>query len=309
MKFFIKDLDKHTLLFVLEHPLSVSNPLRNRKSSTVRLKELHDVKNNPAGVGPLFRPIDIRSLPVTNLHRQFEFHPPFESSPDAQNKILTQWQMEIDDAPIFRYLYRHFKPQRHLEFGTWQGTGVMCCLEECGATVWTINLPEGETRADGDYSYQVIPLMHGFFPPWATHIPLWVKRKLFSGAGCQTDAIGMIGRLYLEKQLGKRVCQIYCDSRDWDISNYPEGFFDSVLIDGGHSREVVISDTRKALSLVRPGGLVMWHDFCPVKEVYETFESVRGVYDAVSEIHDWLAPQMADLFWINPSWILAGIRK
>jgi len=69
-----------------------------------------------------------------------------------------------------------------------------------------------------------------------------------------TDTLGFIGRLYLERELGHRVCQIYCDSRQWDTSAYPPEFFDTVLIDGGHQREIVISDTRKALPLLRSGG-------------------------------------------------------
>ena len=40
----------------------------------------------------------------------------------------------------------------------------------------------------------------------------------------RSDAGGYIGRIYREKGLGNKVCQIYCDSRDWDSSNYPPGF-------------------------------------------------------------------------------------
>jgi hypothetical protein len=190
---------------------------------------------------------------------------------------------------------------------------VLYCLEECEATVWTINILEGEIKPDQSLGYSSNLSMYSFLPSWAEDIPPWAKAKIFGGnrylTEYQTDALGMIGQFYLEKALGKRVCQIYCDSQDWDISNYPDNFFDSVLIDGGHSEDVVVSDTRKALSLVRPGGLVMWHDFCPTEEVYNAYASVRGVYDAVANNYDWLTSQMADLFWIKPSWILTGIKK
>lgn len=48
------------------------------------------------------------------------------------------------------------------------------------------------------------------------------------------------------------------DSREWrpDAGNA----FDSCSIDAGHSDECVEDDTRKALPLMRPGGLVLWHD-------------------------------------------------
>jgi predicted O-methyltransferase YrrM len=36
---------------------------------------------------------------------------------------------------------------------------------------------------------------------------------------------------------------------------------DAVFIDGDHSEEVVVHDSDLALSVVRPGGLVIWHDY------------------------------------------------
>ena len=109
--------------------------------------------------------------------------------------------------------------------------------------------------------------------------------------------------------MGNRVCQIYCDSRDWDATNYPADFFDSVLIDGGHQPEVVVSDTHKALQVLRPGGLIMWHDFCPLPEIRSQFASVKGVTAGIELILPELQSQFERLCWINPSWILVGIKK
>jgi hypothetical protein len=50
------------------------------------------------------------------------------------------------------------------------------------------------------------------------------------------------------------VAQVYTDSREWDTSHYPDGFFDSCLIDGGHTQDIVVSDTMQALRLVRSEG-------------------------------------------------------
>lgn len=61
--------------------------------------------------------------------------------------------MEDDEAPIFRFLYQSLQPSRHLEFGTLQGWGTSLCLESCSATVWTINLSDGEVKADGFWAY------------------------------------------------------------------------------------------------------------------------------------------------------------
>lgn len=216
--------------------------------------------------------------------------------------------MEVDDLPTLRYIYRNFKPSRHLEFGTWEGTGVLCCLEECNATVWTINLLEGEKIHDNSWAYSTA------FSP-SKGIPIWANRRLFKGANknkivCfQTDALGFIGRYYREKGFGNRVCQVYCDSKKWDISNYPQGFFDTALIDGGHTEDIVLNDTNKALKLVRCGGIIMWHDFCPKEDVLNKYTSAKNVTNAIMENWDRIKSAMKDLFWIEPSWILIGAKK
>jgi hypothetical protein len=88
---------------------------------------------------------------VIDLHERLGFATPLEYPQGSMNKSFADWKMEVDDAPILRYIYRHVRPRRHLEFGTWEGTGACYCLDECDAHVWTINLPDGE-RIDGSRS-------------------------------------------------------------------------------------------------------------------------------------------------------------
>ena len=248
---------------------------------------------------------DVPRVPVQQLHERLGFAQSVEYPEASLVKSLTDWKMEDDDAPLFRYVYRHFRPCRHLEFGTWQGTGVTYVLDECDATVWTINLLEGESKDSGEWAYGENHsagrmLVQGWTVSEITGDNQFAYR---------TDARGFIGRFYLDRGLGHRVCQIYADSRDWDTSNYPAGFFDSCLIDGGHRSEVVLNDTQKAVQLVRSGGIVMWHDFCPVREVMEQSDVVRGVVTSLQSNWSWLTDQMKYLAWIQPSHILIGVRK
>jgi hypothetical protein len=234
------------------------------------------------------------------LDRRLALSTPLGGMESSRRKSFLDWRMEDDDAPILRYLYRNFRPRRHLEFGTWAGTGTCYCLEECDATVWTINLPEGEliegkpaySSAIDDAPDDAVPVQH------VDGRPVY-----------QTDAGLLIGRRYREAGFGHRVCQIYCDSRTWDTSAYPRDFFDSVLIDGGHSADVVLSDTRKALEVTRPRALIMWHDFCPDPAVLDTFDSVVGVLSALTEHWDEVTSSLQDVFWVQPSFLLVGIRK
>lgn len=240
--------------------------------------------------------IDI--VTVERLQQRLGFKEALDYPEESRQKPFSRWRMEVDDAPILRYLYRGFRPRRHLEFGTWQGFGACLCLSECDATVWTINLPQGELIA-GAPAYSSV---ESDVPPYAS--PL-------AGADpsvYQTDAGIFIGHQYRAAGFGHRVCQVYCDSREWDTTAYPPGFFDSVLIDGGHAPDVVISDTRKALQLVRPGGLLLWHDFCPDPEILESSPASAGVVAALTGHWHEIRGEMRDLFWIQPSFLLVGIR-
>jgi predicted O-methyltransferase YrrM len=228
--------------------------------------------------------------------------------PNASARRLDQWEMESDDAPIFQFLYQVHQPRRHLEFGTWQGWGTALCLDSCDATVWTINLPDGESRSDGTWAYGERVTDNGNAPHGVLSANFG-EDELGPRTYHRTDAGGYIGHLYREKGLGHRVCQIYCDSREWDTSNYPGDFFDSVLIDGGHQPEVVMNDARKALQVLRSGGLVMWHDFCPFPEIRSQFETVNGVTAGIELMLPELQSQLKKLCWINPSWILVGVKR
>jgi len=245
--------------------------------------------------------MQLGSVPLAHLGSTLGFSQnPSEMEIPVSND-LAKWSMEVDDAPILRYIYRNFNPTRHLEFGTWQGLGVTLCLEECNATVWTVNLLRGLVKSNGESAYGISLDQRDSIQEWARISGIEVEDWP------ATDKIGYIGRLYLEKNYGHRVCQIYCDSTEWDVSNYSYDFFDSVLIDGGHDPHVVINDTKKALEMLRSGGIIIWHDYCP--PVAGKFESVKGVSEAINNMQDYLNEHLMQCFWINPSWILVGVKK
>lgn len=250
---------------------------------------------------------DLQHAPLACPRTELPARLGLNSQPPSTATPYNRWRMEDDDAPLLSYLYAELAPKRHLEFGTWQGYGTCLCLEACAATVWTINLPEGETKADGSWAYGQRVTDESGTPPGAVSANFG-SDELGPRTYHRTDAASYIGRLYREKNLGHRVCQIFCDSRDWDTSVYSHNFFDSVLIDGGHTEEVVTSDTMKAMSVLRSGGLILWHDFCPVPAIRTTFPSVHGVTNAIDRMLPTLQPQLRTICWIEPSWLLLGIK-
>ncbi len=57
-----------------------------------------------------------------------------------------------------------------------------------------------------------------------------------------------------------RIRQLYGDSAQFDFKPYFGGV-DLMFVDGSHSYEYVLSDTEAAYQMVKPGGLILWHDY------------------------------------------------
>ena len=269
-----------------------------------------DLPPDPAAAGAAGRAAPggnrpIRIVPVEELGQALGFHRPFVPEKRVYRYGLEEFVTETDESAIFRYLYRNFRPARHLEFGTWEGFGAVLCAGSCAARIWTINLPEGERDAHG------APLYPGR-PPEAQTRQATGRHEAPSipepDAAGPTDAGSRIGWRYRAAGFAERVTQILCDSRDFAAGEFAPGFFDTILIDGGHQAGVVASDTAKALPLLRSGGLIMWHDFCPDPRVLQGSAAVRGVVGAVSEnLPSWRA-SLSDLFWVRPSHLLIGVK-
>ena len=244
----------------------------------------------------------VQTVSIRELHIRLGLPVPVTLPGGWEGRPLTDWKMAADDF-VLRQVFRQARPARHLEFGTWLGDGVIRVVEECDATVWTINMPQGETKPDGQWAYGEMETAEAAAPQWAE------RHETFHGVWIRTDAYGLIGSKYLQGGWGKRVCQIYADSREWDTRAYPDGFFDTIFIDGGHTADVVENDARLAMRLVRPGGLVIWHDYCPREDVTAACDSTRDVVQYVESHREELDRSFDRLFWADPSWLLFGVRR
>ena len=80
---------------------------------------------------------------------------------------------------------------------------------------------------------------------------------------------------YSGTEVEGKVLQLFGDSKAFDESPWA-GQCDLVFVDGSHARSYVASDSRKALRLVRPGGLVLWHDYRGYK--------LKGVFRTLNEL-------------------------
>jgi predicted O-methyltransferase YrrM len=75
-----------------------------------------------------------------------------------------------------------------------------------------------------------------------------------------------IGVQYRGTAYESRIRQVLGDSAriDWQALNPP---FDMIFIDGCHFREYVKADTTNSLRCLRPGGVVLWHDYGDIRDV------------------------------------------
>ena len=214
-------------------------------------------------------------------------------------------QTVTQHVPIFERQAKKHSLSSQKNFRTPANGQSKLVLENSQATVWSVNLLEGEHHSGGLPAY-VGPLS-------VTCRAKGLLGKIISRITnekhvVQTDAYEQVGSLVHAAGLGNRFNQIFCDSTKWETSAYPDGFFDSILIDGGHQSAVVASDTQKALPLLREGGVIFWHDFCLDQNVRKKLQHVNTVIAGVGAVAEEIKKQGISLYWIDPSWLLCGIK-
>lgn len=66
--------------------------------------------------------------------------------------------------------------------------------------------------------------------------------------------------LYSGSDVESRISQLYGDSKSFDHAPYRQSC-DLIFIDGSHAYSYVKSDTEKAFEMLKPGGIILWHDY------------------------------------------------
>jgi predicted O-methyltransferase YrrM len=145
-------------------------------------------------------------------------------------------------------------PATILEIGTFDGgtTLNLAANTSQDARVVTVDLPEGW---DGEFSYDVPADLRNF-----------------------TGSEGPRRRQYAGTAYEERIRQVYGDSAQLDWTKLAD-HADLVFIDGNHYRDYVVKDTEGALSVLAPGGLIVWHDYSFMKDVADAVDSFQASLD------------------------------
>ena len=129
-------------------------------------------------------------------------------------------------------LVREHAPQGIFEIGTFNGrtTVTIAANAPANATTYTLDLPPSQTTR---------------FPV------LDVERKYIDKSRS--------GELVAGSPDAGKVNQLLGDSATFDFSRYE---VDLVFVDGSHAYDYVMSDSMRALSMLRGGrGIILWHDY------------------------------------------------
>ncbi len=212
--------------------------------------------------------------------------------------------MAADDV-ILRHRVQELRPARHLEFGTWLGDGVVRCVEECDATVWTINLLEGETLENGRWTYGAL------------------AKDLPGGSGCvgrddgrRRRDLGADGRARTDRpqvprrRLGQASLSDLCRQPVMGHAQLSAGVFRYGVHRrrprGGHRRQRHEAGDR-AGSPGRAASCGTTSVRCPRSPARAAARAAS--WDSSSEHREELGRFFERLFWVQPSWLLFGIRR
>lgn len=149
------------------------------------------------------------------------------------------------ELTVLCQLARKFQPKKMFEFGTFDGrSSVNLLLNAPEAHLYTLDLP-----------------------PDVRTLPEEAK----------------VGERLQRPEFEGRYTQLFGDTRYFDYSAY-RGQMDLIFIDAGHVYELVKNDTARALEVVKPGGVIVWHDFGQIPGVTQAVEELYASGKAPGEM-------------------------
>lgn len=162
--------------------------------------------------------------------------------------------LPLEELVILTILVRHFQPKRIVEIGTSEGRT-------------TINLA---LNAPPDAEIITLDL-----PPELTG-----EHRKHSGPNYKQMNIDEPGVLFRNHPVASKIKMVLADSTKFDWTPY-ERSVDFVFIDGAHDYESVRKDTENALRIIRPGGIIVWHDYGVWKGVTRCLDELRKQFPVV----------------------------
>ena len=182
-----------------------------------------DIENPIADIRS-FPHIDFLEIAGGSIRLSFQTFPGIGSS------------ISLIEAAALSALIHKINAKRIFEFGTYKGVST---------TQFALNLPQ-----DGMVFSLDLPEDH---PAYSLAIPKLAEQQIAAEKG---------KGVLIPPDLGGKVTFLRSDSAKFDTTPY-RASMDLIFVDGAHSYEYVRNDTVKGLEMLRPGGIIAWHDCTP----------------------------------------------
>ncbi|MDE2127328.1 MAG: class I SAM-dependent methyltransferase [Armatimonadetes bacterium] len=142
-------------------------------------------------------------------------------------------------------LVRRHAPMTLFEIGTFRGVTALTMALNApeGFTLYTLDLPQEltfEQVVEQQYARGAVGALHRM-------VARGVERR-------------QVGLAYRNRQLPGKIEQLFGDSTTMDFAPWAAQI-DSFFVDGCHDAEPAYRDTQTAWSCLKPGGMIIWHDY------------------------------------------------
>lgn len=185
----------------------------------------------------------IRTVPLAAFDPVFAPHPEFGPSLACEVRFVGRGATRVlggaSDAESWVLAVLAKGARRLFEFGTCTGKT---------AYLWAVNAPP-----DARVTTLTLP------PDGAAAIALGREDEAYAAYAAVRESV-CTEFLYTGTEAEAKITQLFGDSKAFDEAPYADAC-DLVFVDGSHAYSFVVSDTEKALRMVRPGGVVLWHDY------------------------------------------------
>ena len=161
--------------------------------------------------------------------------------------LASSWSigaMPPQDLYALMRIVRWIEPATIFEIGTFTGRTTAHLALNSDARIYTLDMPREMASGIENYTSGDLSLLQ------------------------PREEIGTTYRAFEESH---RIHQLFGDSRTFDYTPY-RGRMDLVLVDGCHLYDGVLRDSRSAFDMIRPGGVIVWHDF---SNLYDVTRAVR----------------------------------
>ncbi|QRR02882.1 class I SAM-dependent methyltransferase [Dyadobacter sandarakinus] len=199
----------------------------NNRQELLALYNIYETKTN----GKESTPVDPFIIPKTDI---FELlgndSAVYEGVYECGFGHTTEFELKV-----ISNLVKKLNPNRVFEIGTFQGRTTLNIALNChpDAIITTLDLPSSELDS--------------------------TKMEIEEGE-IRYVTKDISGERFIGHPIAYKIKQVFGDSATFPFEEYTNSI-DLAFIDGSHAYDYVLNDSEKVFNIMRPGGLIMWHDY------------------------------------------------